>query len=356
MKDYGVGGALVLALVLPLSAAAQFQGTADFGTGPAAWDQVEQRDQLLNGAFGASYRLSELIGLEPELMGDFGLSTRPAEQAAMGWDVGARFHTRGTAEAWFGARIGAAGIGSRQKALSTLEGGVRRAVGPARIDLWVSRTGFGSRVAPTGGFAVDTAQPDTLVRRGGVADYVELGSRAALRVSRYEVGLSLTQRMGSAPIRRTGWELSGTWWLAPNFGIVGSTGHSLPQFGFTVPGARYGTVGLRFAIGGRSPAQRARGTNAETKSSNRPMLLVAGRKLTIGGAPARTAEVMGDFTDWKPRPLVPMSGGRWTLPTALSPGVHYLNVRFDGGAWLVPSGAFKVDDGFGGVAGMIVVR
>ncbi|HEY4647618.1 MAG TPA: glycogen-binding domain-containing protein, partial [Gemmatimonadales bacterium] len=240
-------------------------------------------------------------------------------------------------------------------ALTTLEAGVRRALGRARVDLWVSRTGFGSRNGPTGGLA-DTAQPDTLVRRGGVTDYVELGSRAALRVSRYEVGLSLTQRMGSAPIRRTGWELSGTWWLAPNFGIVGSTGHSLPQFGFTVPGARYGTVGLRFAIGGRSPIQRARGTDAEAKSSNRPMLLVAGRKLTIGWAPARTAEVMGDFTDWKSQPLVPTNGGRWTLPAALSPGVHYLNVRFDGGAWLVPSGAFKVDDGFGGVAGMIVVR
>src|SRR4051812_49193780 len=190
MKDYVVRGALVLALVFPLSAAAQFRGTADFGTGPAAWDQVEQRDQLLNGALGAAYRLSGLMGLEPELLGDFGLSARPADRAAMGWDVGARFHTRGADEAWLGARIGAAGIGSRQKALTTLEGGVRPALGPAGIDLWGSGTGFGSRIAPTGGFAGDTAQPDTLVRGGGVAAYVELGSRAALRVSRYEVGLS----------------------------------------------------------------------------------------------------------------------------------------------------------------------
>jgi hypothetical protein len=65
---------------------------------------------------------------------------------------------------------------------------------------------------------------------------------------------------------------------------------------------------------------------------------------------------MGDFTDWKARPLVPLGEGRWMFPVALSPGVHHLNVRFDGGSWLVPSGASAVDDGFGGRAGLIVVR
>jgi hypothetical protein len=275
----------------------------------------------------------------------------------MGWNVGARLHTRGAdAGIWIGAAIGAAGSGNRQNALTTLEGGIRRALGPARVDVWLSRTGFGSRIGSSGAFAGDTAQPDTLVRRGGITEYVELGSRAALRLSRYEVGLSLTQRMGSAPVRRTGWELSGTWWLAPSVGIVGSTGHSLPQFGFTVPGARYGTMGLRLAVGARSSGQQARGKGGEAQSGDRPMLLVTGRNLTIRWAPARTAEVMGDFTDWKPQPLVRMSGGRWTLPAVLSRGVHHLNVRFDGGPWLVPSGSFQVDDGFGGVVGMIVVR
>jgi hypothetical protein len=84
--------------------------------------------------------------------------------------------------------------------------------------------------------------------------------------------------------------------------------------------------------------------------------VLAGRRLTIKGAPARQAEVMGDFTDWKPEPLTGMGDGRWALPTALSPGVHHLNVRFDGGRWVVPSGTSAVDDGFGGRVGLLVVR
>ncbi len=65
---------------------------------------------------------------------------------------------------------------------------------------------------------------------------------------------------------------------------------------------------------------------------------------------------MGDFTEWKAQPLIALGGGRWAHAVALSRGLHYLNVRFDGGAWMVPSGAVAVDDGFGGVVGLVVVR
>jgi hypothetical protein len=211
-------------------------------------------------------------------------------------------------------------------------------------------------MAPGGGLGQDSAGlPDTLVRRG-VTDYTELGSRAALRLRRYELGLSLTQRMGSAAVRRTGWELNAIWWVAPNLGLVGAMGHSLPQYGFTLPAARYGTLGFRLSFGARSPTEQPRDSTTEANSSRIPTLLLVGRRLTIRWASARRAEVMGDFTDWKAQPLIPLSGGRWTLPIALEPGVHQLNVRFDGGAWLVPLGAVAVDDGFGGRVGLVVVR
>ena len=65
---------------------------------------------------------------------------------------------------------------------------------------------------------------------------------------------------------------------------------------------------------------------------------------------------MGDFTDWHPQPLERAGEGRWALDTALSRGVHQLNVRFDGGEWVVPVGTVAVDDGFGGKVGIFVVR
>jgi hypothetical protein len=41
---------------------------------------------------------------------------------------------------------------------------------------------------------------------------------------------------------------------------------------------------------------------------------------------------------------------------ALTPGVHRLNVRIDGGAWLVPVGARPEESDFGDKVGVIVVR
>jgi hypothetical protein len=353
-----IGTGLVLAVALPASSAAlQLGGTIDFDTGPVAWDQADGRDPILNGVLGAGYRMPRMLGLRPELLGEFALSSRPVEQAAVRWDIGARLHTSGTrGGVWLGAAVGAAGTWNRRSELTRIEGGIRRAVGPARINLWLSRTGFGVGIAPHGGLGQDSAaSPDTLMRNG-VTEYTELGSLATLRLSRYELGLSLARRLGGAAVRRTGWEVSATWWVAPSVGVVGATGHSLPQFGFTVPGARYGTLGLRLALGARSPTEQARGSVAAAKAIGGPTLLVADRLLTIRSAPARRAEVMGDFTDWKAQPLIPRGGGRWIHPAALSPGVHHLNVRFDGGAWLVPSGAVAMDDGFGGRVGLVVVR
>lgn len=348
---------LLLGIALPASSAAlQLGGTIGLVTGPAAWDQADERDPLLNGAFGASYRAPRMFGLQPELLGAFALSTGPAERTAMGWDLGARLHTRGAVTGlWLGAAVGTTGTRGFRSELSRVEGGIRRSLGPASINVWLSRTGFGSRLAPGGGLGQDSAgSPDTLVRKS-VAEYTELGSRAALKLRRYELGLSLTQRMGSAAVRRTAWELSAIWWMAPSVGLVGATGHSLPQFGFTVPGARYGTLGLRLALGAR-PWAETRGDAAGPKSSATPALDLKGRRLTILWRSARRAEVTGDFTDWKATPLIPLGEGRWTFPAALARGVHHLNVRFDGGAWLVPSGASPVDDGFGGRVGLIVVR
>jgi hypothetical protein len=350
---------LLLGAIIPATAEAlQLGGTIDFGTGPAVWDQLDSRDPLLDAALGANYQMPRILGLRPELLGDFGLSSRPGEPAAVSWDFGARLHTSGTVGGvWLGAAVGAAGTRNIRSELTRLEAGIRRSLGPAHINVWLSRTGFGAGVAPHGALGQDSAgSPDTVARKG-VTEYTDLASQVTLGLSRYELGLSLTRRLGSAAVRRTGWELSATWWMTPEIGVVGAAGHSLPQFGFTVPSARYGTVGLRLAVGARSPTDRSREKPAtEVTPSAGPTVVVADRRLTILSAPALRAEVMGDFTDWKVEPFIATGAGRWRLPIALSPGVYHLNVRFDGGAWLVPLGAVAVDDGFGGSVGMVVVR
>ena len=71
---------------------------------------------------------------------------------------------------------------------------------------------------------------------------------------------------------------------------------------------------------------------------------------------ARSAEIMGDVTEWEPRPLRRRADGRWEATLTLAPGVHRLNLRTDGGPWRVPPMLTAVDDGFGGRVGLLVVR
>lgn len=77
--------------------------------------------------------------------------------------------------------------------------------------------------------------------------------------------------------------------------------------------------------------------------------------LVIRAPWARAVEVMGDFTDWEPMPLVPRGDGRWALALAVSPGVHLLNIRLDGGVWGVPQGATVELDEFDGRVGRIII-
>ena len=353
-------GALVLTAVRAAALCAlQLGGVVDLGTGPAAWDRADA-GSLTQGALGASYRTASLFGLQPELAGGFGLSSEPGARTAVRWDLGGRLHTRGRSTGvWIGAAVGGAGVGAPSASLTRLEGGVRQAIGPAGVHVWVMRTTFGSVPVARGGLGQDGGPAsDTLVAGGGrrVAEYTDLGSRATLELGRYELGALLVRRLGGVTPRRTGWELSGVWWLDPGIGLVGSVGHSLPQFGVAVPGARYGTVGVRLALGASPRGFRLPAPPRPDAGAPVRLVLAAARRLAIVGPAADSAEVMGDFTDWQPRPLVPDGEGRWTLGEALSPGVHQLNVRFDGGPWLVPAGAADVDDGFGGRVGLFVVR
>ena len=360
MRRSAGAAALLVARAATLGAL-QLGGTVDLGAGQAAWDQLGTGGSLTQGALGATYRMGSLVGLEPELLGGAGLSTEPTERTAVRWDLGARLHTRGESTgAWVGAALGGAGVGAPTAALTRLEGGVRQALGPAGLQVWMSRTSFGARaVGPAGLPQADTLRDgiDSVPGRR-VAEYTDVGTRATLGLGSYELGLSFIRRVGGTGVRRTAWEASAVWWVAPSLGVVGAAGHSLPQFGLAVPGARYGTLGVRLALGAAPRSGRHRSAEHPiSATAGAPRLVVAtARRLAIVGPPAKQAEVMGDFTDWEPTALLPDGPGRWTLPVALSPGVHHLNVRFDGAEWIAPAGTVAVDDGFGGRVGLFVVR
>ncbi|MEX2583241.1 MAG: glycogen-binding domain-containing protein [Gemmatimonadota bacterium] len=66
--------------------------------------------------------------------------------------------------------------------------------------------------------------------------------------------------------------------------------------------------------------------------------------------------IAGDFSGWQP---IPMSreGGFWTVAVPVRPGVYHYSFRTADGRWfLPPSTITRVDDGFGGENGVLVVQ
>jgi len=67
------------------------------------------------------------------------------------------------------------------------------------------------------------------------------------------------------------------------------------------------------------------------------------------------AEIAGDFTDWKPVALERLHGGWWFTVLRVTPGIHRVQLRLDGGAWRSPPGLPRADSGPGGPSGTLVV-
>ncbi len=71
---------------------------------------------------------------------------------------------------------------------------------------------------------------------------------------------------------------------------------------------------------------------------------------------AGQVELTADFTDWQPIPLRRTNQGQWEVTMRITSGVHRVNVRLNGGPWIVPRGLRAEEDDFGGRVGVLVVR
>jgi hypothetical protein len=69
----------------------------------------------------------------------------------------------------------------------------------------------------------------------------------------------------------------------------------------------------------------------------------------------RAVEIAGDFTDWKPVALMPLHGGWWGGMVKVDPGLHRVQLRLDGGAWIAPPGLPRAEEGPAGEAGSLIV-
>lgn len=132
-----------------------------------------------------------------------------------------------------------------------------------------------------------------------------------------------------------------------------------------LPGARFIALSIRLPTRSAFPRRddRSSATTRPIASTEGIILRIAtgdsasaARIVRVRAPASERVEIMADFTDWMPVTLVKTPEGVWEITLPVTRGSHRLNVRLDGGDWLVPTNVARVTDEFGGVVGLVLVR
>ena len=182
----------------------------------------------------------------------------------------------------------------------------------------------------------------------------------------FRVGDQLTTLGGHA---RAWGNLSVVYRMTPRFGFVASGGSYPvdPTQGF--PGGRFISLSLRLTRGSNSkpppaweagPGLQARDVAAEGSAVTTGFIAKRERggalTLQVNAPGARVVEISGDFTNWTPLQLVRSERGWWVVTLPIRRGNYQMNVRVNGGKWIVPPGLLSMVDEFGGQVGLLVVE
>jgi hypothetical protein len=369
-------------------------GRIDAGVGDAAgwslapdlWLQRGRARIELTGEtrdFGASARgLAGLLAgswFQP-VRGPVGVELAGTVQAQGGagladagaWYAGPRLHLMGGNRGlWLGIAAGQDDLGSTRRWEAALWQHLGRF--SLQVQGWQTATTLRQSAGP------DTAAPfpDTLaaprdreirtttdlgvwLRYGGGRTEALLASGMRFGVSQPGLQVNQTAQDPSSQGRRqtvssTWWMAEATWWLMDRVGLVGTVGRQPVDPSYAAAGEAFLRLGFRASLQGRrnelrpAPASRTRpGLAAERVGSE----LVELRLVATG---AQRVELMADFTDWSPISLE-RRGGVWRVQLPIAPGIHRVNVRYDGGPWGAPPATRIVWDEFGSESGELLIN
>lgn len=237
---------------------------------------------------------------------------------------------------------------------------VARAAGGATVSL--ALTAGWARTVDSSAFATGSATlGGRYERRRWRVESVAVGTAAdTLRLLDWTVGVGWRTpalSLGASAGVRTG-DLAADPWgqlraevgVAPWAALEAAVGrYPRDLTGFTA--GRFATLGLRLGVLGATPVRALRGTDAFRTER----LSAARVRVTLRLDGAQTVALAGEWNDWSPAPMRRDASGRWTAVLGLRPGVYRCALLVDGARWVVPPGAPKTGDDFGGEVGLLIV-
>jgi hypothetical protein len=323
------------------------RGTAEAS---ATFSRFTTSDWSAQGALSASLLTPATKGFLAETGAFAGGSTRK-DGTRTGEILGnGRLHMMGSAgEAFIGLGVGRTWDGalSRNVILGEAGGSVRNAIGEAVLTL-----------SP---ILLDDSlfYTDTQLSLSHTDDRLEVGALLGARFGDRVTNIGTSARSWGS--------LSAVGWMTARFALVATAGSYPidPTQGF--PGGRFASLSVRMATGRNHSGQAVpipqlllegdrAGTEAVIEAFAAERTSPGVVTIKVSASRALVVEVSGDFTKWEPLQLERSADGWWSKALSIPPGKYQVNVRLDGGKWLVPKGLLSIVDEFGGTVGVLVVE
>lgn len=185
----------------------------------------------------------------------------------------------------------------------------------------------------------------------------------------YDAALGV--RVGEALRGTVAWgSFTATWPLPSGTLATASVGNYPVDLIQGLPGGRYAAIALRLP-NGKFPSLRRAARPPAPPPPERPELpiterlaLVIGysldslslREVRVWAPGIQRVELMADFTEWVPVPLIRQPNGEWIGYYHVTPGIHRVNLRLNREELDVPVNLARVKDEFTGEVGLIIVR
>lgn len=172
---------------------------------------------------------------------------------------------------------------------------------------------------------------------------VELG----VALPSLDVRATLGRRTGDDITAQTWYRLEAVLPVAEAASVVFTTARHPADAVLGLRGSRELTLGLKLALPD-AEARLAEPLRVEVVRETAEVVRVV--FVLPGGSRAR---VMGEMTGWQPVELEPAGRGKFVGWFLSGGGTYRVNVSLDGGPWIAPPGMPRVEDGFGGLVGLL---
>jgi hypothetical protein len=242
--------------------------------------------------------------------------------------------------------------------ISRMEAGGWSRLGRLDIGFWLKRTGL----TVPGVEQVDRDGADTLTAGPGTKQrmledhYTDLEATVGWSRGNLALEAGAGRRFGKA-VRFTSWHVRALYQVTSRVALVASSGQFPVDVVSGLPSGGFTTLSMRFNLRNEpAPVRQSSSPIALRRAFSASSARDGTHLIAIRVPQASVVEVMGDFTDWTPVLLVPGEQDEWRLRMRIAPGLHEVNLRIDGGPWVVPAGLASMDDGLGGKVGVFTIE